>query len=115
MKYWVFVLFAWIVAPAATPANAFMALNGWDEAGYFSASQREQINQPANHRCEIRKDLLSGWLAAWIGSASGYSAGRTKNKADCAAGEWLQTGRSLLVNGRELMLRLVRVVSLNIH
>ena len=115
MKPWILLLFAWIAALAATSANAFMSLSGRSEAGYFSARQHEQKNQPANQQCEIRKDLLAGWLARGIGSTSGYSANRAKNRTDCTNDEWLKLTSYWLTAGRELLLRSVRGISLSTH
>ena len=115
MKSWLWLLFAWMAVLAAAPANAFVTFSGKVEAGYFRGTQREPKNQPADHRCEIRKDYVSDWLAAWISSTPGYSVGRTKNKVHCATGKWLETAGLLLSMGRELIIGSIRTIPLNIQ
>ena len=113
MKSWLLLLLAWIAALAATPANASMAFNVGSEAGHFIASRHDDKKPPANNQCQIGQRFLSGWLAAWRESAPGYSAGRTKNKTDCAGSDWLDAARSLLAIGRDLLLKSVWSISLN--
>ena len=109
MKSWLLLLFAWIAAIAATPAYAFTAAESKSDAGYFSYGQRDNKTPAQNNRCDLRKELLSGWFGALRELTPGHSVGRTKNKADCATADWLDAVRSIFAIGRDLMLSSVRV------
>ena len=109
MKSWLLLLVAWIAAIAATPAYAFAAAESKGDAGYFSYSQRDNKSPAQNNRCELRKELLSGWFGALRDLMPVHSVGRTKNKADCATADWLEAVRSIIAIGRDLMLSSVRV------
>jgi len=111
MKSWLLLLFAWIAAIAAPPAYAFAAAESKGDAGYFSYGQRDNKTPAQNNRCDLRKELLSGWFGALRELTPGHSIGRTKNKADCATADWLDAVRSIFAIGRDLMLSSVRVFS----
>ncbi len=115
MKSWLLLLFAWIAAIAATPAYAFAPTESKGDAGYFSYGQRDNKSPPQNNRCNLRKELFSGWFGALHDLTPAHSVGRTKNKADCASADWLDAVRSIFAIGRNLMLGSVRAFSWNVH
>ena len=123
MKFGLLILLVWVAAIAAPPASAAMIANDSAESGYFSPPLLALNKPPANNQCGLRKDFLSGWLAAWRNPAAGYSANRPKEKTDCANDEWLNSALSSalksanfwLIIGRELLLRSLRNVSMSIH